>query len=131
MVRHQAALASGKLTRVASGVNLPPSEVIMSRLREQYGGGTSMNLTLRPGTPADAERCGTICYEAFKAIADRHQFPPDCPSPQAAVASTERRFSHADYYAVVAELEGRIVGSVFLDEPLGHCECGEHHRRSR
>jgi hypothetical protein len=34
-----------------------------------------MNLTLRPGTPADAERCGTICYEAFKAIADRHHFP--------------------------------------------------------
>jgi len=32
------------------------------------------------------------------------------------VASTERRFSHASYYAVVAELEGRIVGSVFLDE---------------
>jgi hypothetical protein len=31
MVRHQAALASGKLTRVTSGVNLPPSEVIMSR----------------------------------------------------------------------------------------------------
>jgi hypothetical protein len=30
MVRHQAALASGKLTRDPSGVNLPPSEVIMS-----------------------------------------------------------------------------------------------------
>jgi hypothetical protein len=50
-----------------------------------------MDLTLRPGTPADAERCGTICYEAFKAIADRHHFPSDFPSPQAAVASTERR----------------------------------------
>src|SRR5258707_6292717 len=75
-----------------------------------------MNLTLRPGTSADTERCGTICYEAFKAIADRHQFPPDFSSPQAAVASTERRFSHASYYAMVAELEGRIVGGVFLDE---------------
>jgi putative addiction module component (TIGR02574 family) len=32
MVRHQAALASGTLTRVTSGVNLPPSEVIMSSL---------------------------------------------------------------------------------------------------
>jgi hypothetical protein len=31
MVRHQAALVSGKRTRVMSGVNLPPSEVIMSR----------------------------------------------------------------------------------------------------
>jgi len=78
-----------------------------------------MSLTLRPGTPADAERCGTICYAAFKTIADRHQFPPDFPSPQAAVASTERRLSHPAYYGVVADLEGRIVGSVFLDELPG------------
>ena len=77
-----------------------------------------MNLTLRPGSPADAERCGTICYEAFKAIADRHGFPPDFPSPEAAVASTERRLSHAGYYGVVAELGNRIVGSAFLDERL-------------
>jgi len=34
-----------------------------------------MNLTLRPGTSADAGRCGTICFEAFKAIADRHHSP--------------------------------------------------------
>jgi GNAT superfamily N-acetyltransferase len=33
-----------------------------------------------------------------------------------AVASTERRLSNAACYGVVAELEGRIVGSVFLDE---------------
>lgn len=75
-----------------------------------------MNLTLRPGILADAERCGAICYEAFKTIADRHQFPVDFPSPQAAVASTERRLSHASYYSVIAELEGRVVGSAFLDE---------------
>jgi hypothetical protein len=31
MVRHQAALAAGTLTRGTSGGNLPPSEVIMSR----------------------------------------------------------------------------------------------------
>jgi hypothetical protein len=31
MFRHQAALAWGKRTRVTSGVNLPPLEVIMSR----------------------------------------------------------------------------------------------------
>jgi hypothetical protein len=37
MLRHHAALVSGKLTRVPSGVNLPPSEVIMSRRRDQWG----------------------------------------------------------------------------------------------
>jgi hypothetical protein len=33
-VRQHAALVSRKLTRVPSGVNLPPLEVIMSRLQE-------------------------------------------------------------------------------------------------
>ena len=36
MLRHHAALVSGKLTRVTSGVNLPPLEVIMSRLPEGH-----------------------------------------------------------------------------------------------
>jgi hypothetical protein len=31
MVRHQAALAAGQLTRGTSGVNRPPLEVMMSR----------------------------------------------------------------------------------------------------
>ena len=77
-----------------------------------------MTLTLRPGTPADIERCGTICYDAYKTVSDRHHFPPDFPSPQAAVASTQRRLSHPAYYGVIAELDGRIVGSAFLDERL-------------
>ena len=38
MLRHHAALASGKLTRVTSGVNLPPLEVIMSRPSRQKEG---------------------------------------------------------------------------------------------
>jgi hypothetical protein len=63
-----------------------------------------MTLTLRPGTPADTERCGLICYEAFKTVADRHHFPPDFPSPAAAVASTARRLSQPTYYGVIAEL---------------------------
>ena len=77
-----------------------------------------MTLKLRPGTPADTERCGAICYDAFKTVAERHHFPPDFPSAPAAVASTERRLSHPAYYGVVAELDGRIVGSAFLDERL-------------
>jgi hypothetical protein len=35
MFRHHAALALSKLTRVTSGVNLPPLEVIMSRTLPQ------------------------------------------------------------------------------------------------
>ena len=75
-----------------------------------------MNLTLRLGTPDDADQCGTISYEAFKAIAEHHHFPPDAPSPTVAVAACARRLSHPGYYVVVAELDGRIVGSNVLDE---------------
>jgi predicted N-acetyltransferase YhbS len=75
-----------------------------------------MPLTLRPGQPEDAIVCGTICYEAFKTIAVQHNFLPSYPSPEVAVDRMRERLTHPGFYAVVAELEGRIVGSNFLDE---------------
>jgi predicted N-acetyltransferase YhbS len=76
----------------------------------------SMDATLRPGRPEDANACGTICYEAFTAIANQHNFPPDFPSREAAVEILRMLLSHPGFYAVVAEAEGRVVGSNFLDE---------------
>jgi GNAT superfamily N-acetyltransferase len=75
-----------------------------------------MRLTLRLGTPDDADRCGTICYEAFKTIAEHHQFPADFPSPAVAAANFTRWLSHPEYYVVVAEQDGRLLGSNVLDE---------------
>ena len=75
-----------------------------------------MDTTLRPGRHADAEICGTICYEAFTAIAKQHNFPPDFPAPEVAVDFLRMLLAHPGFYAVVAEAEGRIVGSNFLDE---------------
>ena len=37
--------------------------------------------TLRPATPSDADAAGHICYEAFTAIAEQHNFAPDFPNP--------------------------------------------------
>lgn len=37
-----------------------------------------------PGTPADSEACGRICYEPLKAIGTAHNFPSDFPSPEMA-----------------------------------------------
>ena len=48
------------------------------------GGNREMTIVLRPGTAADAPACGSICYEAFKAIGTEHNFPPDFPSPEVA-----------------------------------------------
>ena len=75
-----------------------------------------MPLILRPGMPEDATMCGMVCYEAFKAIASQHNFPPTYASPEVAVARMAERLSHPEFYAVVAELDGHIVGSNFLDE---------------
>src|SRR5688572_11125529 len=75
-----------------------------------------MNITLRPADAADAERCGAICYEAFKTIAEQHNFPPDFPSPEVATGLLTGLLAHPSFYGVVSELGGRIVGSNFLDE---------------
>jgi predicted N-acetyltransferase YhbS len=75
-----------------------------------------MNLTLRPGTAADAEACGRISYEAFKAIAEAHNFTPDFPSPDVAIGVLTWLLSHPGFYSVIAEVDGRVVGSNFLDE---------------
>jgi predicted N-acetyltransferase YhbS len=75
-----------------------------------------MNVTLRPGNAEDAQRCGAICYAAFKTIAEQHNFPPDFPSPEVAAELLGGLLAHPGFYAVVAELDGRVVGSNFLDE---------------
>jgi predicted N-acetyltransferase YhbS len=75
-----------------------------------------MNFTLRPGTPDDAQACGVICYEAFTAISRQHNFPADFPAAEAAIGLMEMLFSRPDVYSVVAEKEGRVVGSNFLWE---------------
>jgi predicted N-acetyltransferase YhbS len=75
-----------------------------------------MNIKLRSGTPADAEICGRICYNAFKTISEAHGFAPDFPAPEAAIAVLASMLGNPNFYSVVAEIDGRIVGSNFLDE---------------
>jgi predicted N-acetyltransferase YhbS len=75
-----------------------------------------MTITLRPGTAADAAACGPICYEAFKAVNEAHNFPPDFPSPEAATGLMSMLLAHPRVYSVVAESDGRVIGSNFLDE---------------
>lgn len=75
-----------------------------------------MEIQLRPGRPADAEACGRICYEAFAAIAGQHNFPTDMPTPEIAVGLLSTMLSRPGFYSVIAEVDGHIVGSNFLDE---------------
>ena len=73
-------------------------------------------LTIRPALPQDSAACGPICYAAFSAINAAHGFPCDFPSPDYATGLLSMMFSHPDFFCVVAEHQGRIVGSNCLDE---------------
>jgi GNAT superfamily N-acetyltransferase len=70
----------------------------------------------RRAIPEDADACGRIFYEAFVAINQSHNFPPELPALEAGVGILQMLFSHPSFYCVVAEREGRVVGSNCLDE---------------
>jgi len=72
--------------------------------------------TFRAATAADAAECGRICFEAFASICDAHNYPRDFPSPEIAAGLLGGLISHPGFYGIVAERDGKIVGSNFLDE---------------
>ena len=73
-------------------------------------------MNIRPARPEDAEACGRIIYEAFRGIAERHNFRPDFPSADAATQLAHHFINDPKVYGVVAEGGGRVVGSNFLSE---------------
>jgi GNAT superfamily N-acetyltransferase len=71
---------------------------------------------LRAATPNDGAVCGQICYDAFSTLNAKHGFPCDFPGPEVAAGILSMMFSSPDFYCLVAESGGRIVGSNCLDE---------------
>jgi predicted N-acetyltransferase YhbS len=71
---------------------------------------------VRPIEPADRDEAARIVYEAFAGIHDHHRFARDFPTLEAAVQLTGDFIAHPSIYGVVAEIDGRIAGSNFLDE---------------
>ena len=75
-----------------------------------------MTTTIRRAVESDAPETGRICFEAFKAIADEHNFPPDFPNADVAAGVLSSLIGHPSVFDAVAEVDGRIAGSNFLDE---------------
>jgi len=73
-------------------------------------------VTLREPTPADTEACAQIVFDAFGGIHDHHRFERDFPVLEAATQMMSAWIPHPSVWGVVAEKDGRIVGSNFLDE---------------
>jgi len=75
-----------------------------------------MDLVLRTGTREDAAACGLIDFEAFRSISSQHNFPWDFPSVEVATGVVSGMLANPGFYCVVAEANGKILGSNFLDE---------------
>ena len=80
-----------------------------------------MQIQIRRARAEDAAELGRICYEAFKTVSEAHNFPPDIPSPEIAAGLLSMFISHPGFYGVAGEVDGRLVGSNFMDErsPIG------------
>ena len=74
------------------------------------------SVRLRPGLPADIEPCARIVFNAFGDIAAQHNFPSDIPSIEVGTELMTMLLTHPHFFSVVAEVDGKIVGSNFLDE---------------
>jgi GNAT superfamily N-acetyltransferase len=77
--------------------------------------GSVAAVALRPIEPGDAAETARIVYEAFAGIHDHHRFARDFPTLDAAAQLVDAFIGHPSIHGVVAELDGRVVGSNFLD----------------
>ena len=75
-----------------------------------------MQIQIRRARPEDAAELGRICYEAFKTISEAHNFQPDLPSAETATGILSMLISHPGFYGVAGEVDGRLIGSNFMDE---------------
>lgn len=74
------------------------------------------DVLIRPATPEDVAACGRICYDAFATINAAHNFPCDFGNPEQALGVIAAMFQAPGFYCVVAESEGKLLGSNCLDE---------------
>src|SRR5215470_7090751 len=76
----------------------------------------NLAVVIRRATPEDAAVCGRIGFEAFATLANKHNFPPDFPAPEHATHVLSMMFAHPSFFCVVAEHDGKVIGSNCLDE---------------
>lgn len=92
----------------------PSPAKIRDHIHAEWNVGPSV--LVRPARPADWRDAGRICYEAFAKLADEHGFEHDFPTVASAAGPIRWMIEHPLFYSVVAELDGQVVGSSFLDE---------------
>lgn len=75
-----------------------------------------MDIKLRTVQPSDIAECGRILYLSFKGIADQHGYRPELPNLEYALRTAASCVYHHSTEGHVAELDGQMVGSIFIDK---------------
>ena len=75
-----------------------------------------MSVVVRDGTLQDAEACGRIFYDAFDAIAARHNLPVEPSSREFTRFMVTNMLASDGFAALIAERAGEVLGSAFVDE---------------
>jgi GNAT superfamily N-acetyltransferase len=76
--------------------------------------------TIRPVEASDRDACGRILYDAFARVAEAHAFRPDFPNREVALLMMDSLLELR--WGMVAEIDGRVVGSIFVER--GDCIAG-------
>ncbi|HEX7299418.1 MAG TPA: GNAT family N-acetyltransferase [Solirubrobacteraceae bacterium] len=88
----------------------------MTSTSTSSGAAPATEVTLREATPDDADTLGRIFFEAFESIASRHAFPTEPVSREFTAWRMKWLVHHPAVYGLVAERDGQVVGSNFVDE---------------
>jgi predicted N-acetyltransferase YhbS len=78
-------------------------------------GGVDVNLHIRLIQQGDITECGRISYEAHRAVAAAHNFPPEQPSVEFSIGLINAKLKDPNAHGMLAERDGSIVGSIFLN----------------
>jgi predicted N-acetyltransferase YhbS len=74
------------------------------------------DVEIRGATPADAGACADIMFAAFESLATRHAFPIEPQTPEFTAVQMDSMLATEGIYGLVAERNGKVVGSAFADE---------------
>jgi predicted N-acetyltransferase YhbS len=86
-----------------------------ARNAQPFGGKTGPVPTIRAIRPEDVEACGRVAYAAHRAVASVHNYPPEHPSAEFSIGLIGNKLKDPDAWGILAESDGRILGSVFLN----------------
>lgn len=73
-----------------------------------------MAIELKKLAEEDIPRCGEVMYEAFRDIAEQHNFPPDFPNADVAAGVLGMMQQSPGFEAAAAVEDAEIIGSIFL-----------------